>query len=170
MFPSDLELRELGLEDLDAVIQLVHRCDCTYLDWAPSDWRPPDLDWYRERWEERLPHPEVWARGAFDQRGAVVGFVAFRAEPDRSRVAHVNAVFVEPRRWRQGIARSLLSLAEEEMRARGYRFARLWTPEHAPACLFYERVGWRPEGQRDWFEPLGLHVVGYEKPLSPPTS
>ncbi len=170
MFPSDLELRELGLEDLDAVIQLVHRCDCTYLDWAPSDWRPPDLDWYRERWEERLPHPEVWARGAFDQRGAVVGFVAFRAEPDRSRVAHVNAVFVEPRRWRQGIARSLLSLAEEEMRAGGYRFARLWTPEHAPACLFYERVGWRPEGQRDWFEPLGLHVVGYEKPLSPPTS
>jgi len=170
MLPSDLELRELGLEDLDAVIQLVHRCDCTYLDWAPSDWRPPDLDWYRERWQERLPHPEVWTRGAFDQRGAVVGFVAFRAEPDRSRVAHVNAVFVEPRRWRQGIARSLLSLAEEEMRARGYRFARLWTPEHAPACLFYERVGWRPEGQRDWFEPLGLHVVGYEKPLSPPTS
>ena len=170
MLPRDLELRELSRGDLDAVIELISRCDHSYLEWAPAGWRPPDLGWYRERWEERLPHREMWARGAFDRSGELVGFVAFGPEPGRSRVAHVNAVFVDPAHWRRGVGRSLLAMAEEEMRARGHHFARLWTPEGAPACRFYERLGWRPERRRDWFEPLGLYVVGYEKPLSRSTS
>src|SRR5215218_9042701 len=122
MLPRDLELRELSRGDLDAVIELISRCDHSYLEWAPAGWRPPEPGWYRERWEERLPHREMWARGA-----------------------HVNAVFVDPAHWRRGVGRSLLAMAEEEMRARGHHFARLWTPEGAPACRFYERLGWRPE-------------------------
>lgn len=78
----------------------------------------------------------------------------------------MSAVFVDPARWRQGIATVLLSQAEEAMRERGYHLARFWTPEGAPARHFYETHGWRHDGQRMWHDRLHLHHVGYEKQLT----
>jgi len=82
--------------------------------------------------------------------------------------AHVSAVFVDPARWRQGIATVLLSQAEEAMRERGHHLARLWTPEDAPARRFYEAHGWRHDGRRTWHDRLQLAHVGYEKRLLTP--
>jgi GNAT superfamily N-acetyltransferase len=81
-------------------------------------------------------------------------------------VAHVSAVFVDPERWREGIAAALLDAAELAMREAGYRTARLFTPEGSPAERFYGARGWRATGERDWLEELGLNVVAYTKPLA----
>lgn len=158
------------MADLDAVIELIGRCDRTYLEWAPAGWRPPDLGWYRDRWEQRMRHPRHWTRGAFDGEGRLRGVVAWLPDRDvggrpRPRVAHVSAVFVDPARWREGIAGTLLGFAERAMREGGYQVARLFTPDGSPAERFYDAQGWRPSGQRDWLGELGMDVVAYTKVL-----
>ena len=172
--PPDLDVRPLVPGDLDAVIGLIGRCDRTYLEWAPAGWQPPELGWYRDRWERRMRDPEHWARGAFDREGGLRGLVAWLPELDaegcpRPGVAHVSAVFVDPPRWREGIAGALLALAEDAMRACGFSVAHLFTPAGSPAERLYETCGWQATGERDWFAELGLAVVGYRKPLTSPS-
>ena len=121
---------------------------------------------------ERLADPERWSRGAFDAEDRLVATFSWEQfkEPDSAEappgVAHASAVFVDPARWRQGIATGLLTQAEQAMRERGYRLARLWTPEGAPARRFYEAHEWRHDGRRMWHDRFRLHHIGYEKRLT----
>ena len=168
--PRDLSLCDLGLDDLEAVIGLVARCDRTYLEWAPRGWRVPNLELDRARWEESWRVPGRWTKGAVDPSRRLVAMAGWRPEQGADGralpgVAHISALFVDPTRWREGIAASLLELAEASMSAHGYRIARLWTPELAPARHFYEVAGWSVDGRRRWHEALELPVVGYEKRL-----
>ena len=168
--PGDLRLLDLGLDHIDAMIELVERCDRTYRAWAPEGWDVPDLELDRTRWEQSWSVSSRWLKGAVDGSERLVGLAGWRpySESDGrpvARVAHLSALFVDPSRWREGIATELLRLAEGAMRERGYRTARLWTPEGAPARWFYERAGWRQDGRRRWHEALRLPVVGYEKRL-----
>ena len=147
------------------------RCHATYREWAPTGWEPPEPEEADPKSDERLVDPKRWSRGAFDPEDRLVGTSSWEQFKDpesgetRPGVAHVSAVFVDPARWRQGIATVLLSQAEEAMRERGYHLARLWTPERAPAGRFYETLGWRHDGRRTWHDGLQLHHVGYEKQL-----
>ncbi len=167
--PADLRVRDLGPDDAVAVIALVSRAQATYRDFAPASWDPPEED--NDHWARTLRDPARSSRGAFEARGRLVAFIAwerFRARDSESStpaVAHVPALFVDPSRWRQGIATTLLKGAESAMRERGYHLARLWTPEGSPARRLYERNGWRPDGRRA-YDRLELWVVGYEKHLS----
>jgi GNAT superfamily N-acetyltransferase len=170
--PADLSLCNLGLEDLDAVIDLVGRCDRTYLDWAPIGWEVPNLELDRARWEESWEVPGRWTKGAVDRSHRLVAMAGWRPDRDAdgravAGVAHISSLFVDPSRWREGIAAALLELGEDAMWAHGYRMARLWTPELAPARRFYEASGWVVDGRRRWHEALELPVVGYEKRLRP---
>jgi GNAT superfamily N-acetyltransferase len=79
--------------------------------------------------------------------------------------AHVAACFTHPDRWREGIAGSLLAVAEQRMRDDGYREVQLWTPRDAPARGFYEATGWRHDGREQWLDELALPLVAYVKPL-----
>jgi GNAT superfamily N-acetyltransferase len=172
MNAGELQIREITPTDLAAVVELIARCDETYLDWAPPGWSPPDLDWYRDAWEARLASGEVWARGAFDRDGDLAGVVAVRPDMDRDErprpgVGQVFAVFVDPPRWRQGLGANLLGLAEEELRRRGYAASALWTPAGGPAERFYRRQGWHLQRGREFFDRLGLDMVRYEKGLTP---
>ena len=162
------------MSDVEATVALVERCDKTYLEWA-GDWTPPSSERERDRWQRLLERPDGWGHGAFDADGALAGVVAFRQAEEESGsaipgVAHVVAVFTDPRRWGQGIAAHLLGLAEEAMRERGFRVARLWTPRDAPARGFYEAAGWHLDGRAKWDEEFSLHLVGYEKPLTAPSA
>jgi GNAT superfamily N-acetyltransferase len=155
---------------MDALIALVDRCDRTYTDWAPPEWEPPDLTIYRERWEARAAVGEQWSLGAIDETGRIVGVVAWF--PERSAdgmvvpgIAHVNALFVDPSRWREGIASALLEMGLIAMRELDYGRAALWTPLGAPAEDFYRRLGWTPDGAQEWSPDLGLTVVRYTKQL-----
>ena len=170
--PSDLALGELAPDDLEEMLALVGRCDLTYLDWAPPDWLPPDVMADVARWRANWDRPHRGALGAFDDQRTLLGFVSWSQEVgDDERpvagVAHVSALFVDPARWKQGIASTLLERAEAAMIAAGLGTGRLWTPERAPARRFYEAVGWRHDGRRSWHAPLGLEVVAYEKQLRP---
>jgi GNAT superfamily N-acetyltransferase len=168
--PPDLSLCELGLDELDSMLELVGCCDRTYREWAPPGWDVPDLELDRARWERDWGQAGRWARGAVEESGRLVGMVAWRShrnERDRAvpGVAHLSALFVHPERWREGIGLALVENAEAAMRERGYRLAVLWTPEGAPARHFYEAIGWRVDGRRGWHEALQLPIVGYEKRL-----
>lgn len=171
--PRDLALRALGPGDLPTVVALIARCDATYREWAPAGWEPPDAERRKPESRERLADPQRWSRGAFDADARLVATAAWEQFKDREGeeerppgIAHVSAMFVDPSRWRQGIATALLGHAEESMRERGYHVARLWTPEGAGARRFYEKHGWRPDGRRKWHDRLQLHILGYEKPIA----
>ncbi len=170
--PADLSVRDVAPGDLHALVELMSRCHATYREWAPVGWEPPEPEEADPKSHERLADPERWSRGAFDAEDRLVAtsnWEQFKDPESREGapgVAHVSAVFVDPARWRQGIATGLLTAAEQAMLERGYSLARLWTPEGAPACRFYEARGWHRDGRRMWHERWLLHHIGYEKRLT----
>jgi GNAT superfamily N-acetyltransferase len=191
--PDDVEVRVPAPADVDGIAALVAACDETYRAWAPAGWTPPPPGRELDRWRGRITDGSWWTRIAVEPSGRIVGLVCFTqavaqrtvpAPPGRLPVkpqrpldesvvgldpipfrAHVSAVFTHPDRWREGIAAGLLGLAEEAMRAEGYREVQLWTPRDAPARRFYEASGWRHDGREMWLAELGLPIVAYVKPL-----
>jgi GNAT superfamily N-acetyltransferase len=191
--PADLVVRAPGHGDVDLIAALISACDDSYRAWAPAGWTPPPPGRELDRWRGRITDGSWWTRIAVEQDGGrVVGLVCFTqavvqrslpAAPGKLPVrpprgiddvvglepipgrAHVSAVFTHPDRWREGIAAGLLALAEDAMRAEGYREVQLWTPRDAPARRFYEATGWRHDGREQWLAELALPIVAYVKPL-----
>jgi GNAT superfamily N-acetyltransferase len=164
--------RPARVSDAEAIADLMRACDATYEQWLPRGWTPPEVG---AELTTRFMDPDRWSL-AVEEDGELVGFASFRQAHDDSDpgvrsgpplagVAHVGAVFVRPSHWRRGIAARMLSLAEDEMRARGFRRAVLWTPDGAPAERFYLAQGWERDGRRAWHRWMGLGVVGYAKRL-----
>ena len=158
--PADLHERPLVSGDMAALTDLARVCDETYLEWTPAGWTVPVAP---PHWADRYLAPDAWARVAVDEAGQLLATVAFRRADVDDFVAHVGLVFVHPSRWRQGIAGSMLTLAETEMVARGYGREQLWTPEGAPAEQFYTARGWKRDGRRAWHPWVALTVVGYAR-------
>jgi GNAT superfamily N-acetyltransferase len=171
--PSDLELRELRVEDADAIASLIGACDQTYLQWAPSGWTTPPESEAREKWTRRLAEPERWTLGAVDAKGRLVAMVAARqATAGEGREVLLGrglleALFVDPPRWGQRIGIGLLERAESAMQGLGFDVAVLSTPEAAPARAFYEKAGWSSNGVREYLESFDMWMVEYEKQLRP---
>ena len=176
--PADLELRPAAPGDERAIADMIAACDESYREWAPAGWEPPGPGRELDRWRGRITDGSWWTRVAVEPGGRVVGLVCFtqavtQAAPGTEEVtpepipqrAHVSAVFTHPDRWREGIAATLLALAEDAMRAEGYREVQLWTPREAPARRFYEAAGWRPDGREQWLAELALPIVAYVRSL-----
>ncbi len=189
--PADLEVRVPAPGEERAIADMVAACDETYRAWAPPGWEPPPPGRELDRWRGRIMDGSWWTRIAVEPGGRVVGLVCFAQAvvqpalpaagglPVRARTsgrdrlelepiphrAHVSAVFTHPDRWREGIAAAMLALAEDAMRAEGYREVQLWTPREAPARAFYEASGWRHDGREQWLDELALAIVAYVKPL-----
>jgi GNAT superfamily N-acetyltransferase len=167
-----VRLRPATRADVPALTTLVRRCDESARAWAgPHVPIPPEAGEELE-WELRFARTGAWIHVAEDDDGAIAGVVAFAngqvSREDRTLVpglAHVSAVFVDPARWRRGIARTLLDAAEAAMRAGGYERAQLWTLEGSPAERLYSALGWVRDGRRDVYPPMGLDVVAYVKAL-----
>lgn len=168
-----VSLRPATRADIPALTRLVRRCDESHRAWAGPDLRMPDPEGEELEWDVRFARSGAWIQVAVDDdAGAIVGAVAFAratvSREDRTPVAglgHVSAVFVDPDHWRRGIARQMLAAAEEAMRAAGHDRAQLWTLEGSPAEKLYASLGWRRDGRRDSFPPMGLMTVAYVKPL-----
>jgi GNAT superfamily N-acetyltransferase len=169
-------LRPATRDDLRALTALTRRCDASHRAWAGDDLPIPPEEGEELEWELRLARSGAWVRVAEDEDardGAIVGVIAFaRAQVARDDptpvpgLAHVSALFVDPDHWRRGIARTLLDAAEDAMRASGYDRAQLWTLEGSPAEKLYAALGWRRDGRRDVFAPMGLATVAYVKTLT----
>jgi GNAT superfamily N-acetyltransferase len=167
-------LRPATRADIPALTVLVRRCDESHRAWAGSEIRMPDPAGEELEWDLRFARSGAWIHVAVedDAPPRVVGAIAFAratvARDDRTPVAglgHVSAVFVDPDHWRRGIARRMLGAAEAAMRAAGHDRAQLWTLEGSPAEQLYASLGWRRDGRRDTFPPMGLPTVAYVKPL-----
>jgi GNAT superfamily N-acetyltransferase len=173
---GDLAVRAPAGGDVGGIAALVAACDETYRDWTGPGWEPPPPGRELDRWRGRITDGSWWTRVAVEAGGRIVGLACFTQaivqRPDEALGllpipgrAHVSAVFTHPDRWRQGVARGLLEIAEEAMRDEGYSEVQLWTPLDAPARRFYEATGWTADGRRQWLAELGLPIVAYVKPL-----
>jgi GNAT superfamily N-acetyltransferase len=160
--PADLRERPLEAGDMPALTELARICDETYLEWTGPGWTVPLAP---RGWADRYLKPDAWSRVAMGDAG-LVATVAFPT-PRRhdASAAHVGLVFVHPSRWREDIARTMLTRTDAEMIARGYVREQLWTPLGAPAEAFYVACGWARDGRREWHPWVGLEMVGYARDL-----
>jgi GNAT superfamily N-acetyltransferase len=156
---SPIVTRRAGLGDLDMLLANTVAGLASYVDFAPPGWEPPNRAGERDRQAELLEHPDTWALLALID-DAMVGHVTFTAARERSAdeppvawqtrsvipgLAHLSQLFVLPDWWGRGVAPLLHHAAIDEMTARSYAAARLFTPtQHARARRFYERRGSRP--------------------------
>jgi GNAT superfamily N-acetyltransferase len=166
-------LRPATRADIPALTRLTRRCDESHRAWVGRDLPIPAEEGEELEWDLRFARTSAWIHVAEDGRdGAIAGVVAFaaaQASPqDRSLVpglAHVSAVFVDPGHWRRGVARGLLGAADAAMLAADFDRAQLWTLEGSPAEQLYTALGWRRDGRRDVYPPMGLDTVAYVKTL-----
>jgi ribosomal protein S18 acetylase RimI-like enzyme len=113
-----------------------------------------DLAGETATWSERLGAPAaVWVRVAFIAEPPVpprlVGFVS--AGPARHAgeegLGEVWAIYVDPEAQGRGAGRALMDAAVRGLATRGFGDAVLWVFEaNASARVFYERLGWAPDG------------------------
>lgn len=171
-------MRPASPEDLDALLTDVQAGFDSYADFAPSGWRSRSVEQDRARTAELLADPRTWALLALAETrpiGHVAFFPARRQEQDRRRhwserptipgLAHLWQLFVLPEWWGRGVGAALHDAAVAEMRARGFRGARLYTPSaHSRARRFYERRGWIATGSQ-WNDDLQLTLAEYRVAL-----
>jgi ribosomal protein S18 acetylase RimI-like enzyme len=165
-------LRRPGPSDLDALADNVAEGFDSYRAFAGAGWEPPPREGMRAELDELLPRGYFWCLLA-EVDGRTAGHVAIMpatesrwatAEPD---VAHLFHIFVRPPFQGSGLAAELLCMAVEEMRARGYAAARLFTPAgQARARRFYEREGWSAAGGPSFATGLGLELVEYRRDVA----
>jgi GNAT superfamily N-acetyltransferase len=63
-------------------------------------------------------------------------------------VAELVAIYVDPKRWRQGVGRGLVAEALRRTAAMGFTELSLWTlVQNEPAITFYEDLGWKRDGR-----------------------
>jgi GNAT superfamily N-acetyltransferase len=96
-----------------------------------------------------------------DVDGAVMGFVAVGAGREQvggPEVGELVAIYVLPAVAGNGTGRALHDAGIAWLTARGFTVARLWIlSANARARDFYERMGWRPDGQTR-VETIGVEV------------
>jgi GNAT superfamily N-acetyltransferase len=160
-----ISLRAPEPADIDAMLALIDACDGTYREFAPAGWEPPPAG--SARWVAELGRRGEWARVALEAPAGVVGLVAWGPAgtgPGRAPIpgiAHLSALFVDPRHWCRGIGTRLLDAAIDAMRGAGYARAQLMTIEGSPAEAFYRAQGWRRDGRDAFHQLVGLPAVGY---------
>jgi len=104
-----------------------------------------------EEWEAQIIDPDVICLLA-DLDGEPAAFAVLRASPDSdadpAAVALLDRLYTDPGAWGRGLGRALVARAMEDLRARGFREATLWTAEWNRSRGFYEAIGWSLDGAR----------------------
>jgi GNAT superfamily N-acetyltransferase len=99
--------------------------------------------------EELLANPDLSVLVS-DEDGEVVGYTGCGASRDtdtRAEVGEVRSMFVAPRAWRTGVGRALMEAALDDLRARGYTEAIVWSfADNEPANRLYESAGFTRDG------------------------
>jgi GNAT superfamily N-acetyltransferase len=168
-----ITIRRATRADADAFATTVAEGFDAYRSFAPEGWEPPDRLEFALGIAIRLGQPGLSAWVAEEpEGGAVVGHVTYlpateaRVPSDDPELAHLEQLFVRRAHWGTGIASRLLAVAVEDAAAAGYTRMRLGTPsEHLRARRFYEREGWRTDGEVLEETPLGLPLVEYHLAL-----
>jgi GrpB-like predicted nucleotidyltransferase (UPF0157 family)/GNAT superfamily N-acetyltransferase len=90
---------------------------------------------------------------------------AWRAVEDPT-LAHLRQLFLAPDHWGTGLAHRLHAHAVAAAGERGFTAMRLFTPTgQARARRFYEREGWRVDGEPFCDPGFGLQLIAYRRSL-----
>jgi len=147
----DVEIRELRVGDLDAVVELSVRA------WEPVYASLREVlgdpiffrlnpDWREDQAEAVRSSCTSDDRDAFVAvvDGRVVGFATIALNAFHERMGVIDIVGVDPDYQRRGIATQLIDRSLEHMRSSGMDIAAVGTggdPGHAPARAAYEALG-----------------------------
>jgi ribosomal protein S18 acetylase RimI-like enzyme len=138
--------------------------------WALAD--APDA--FASTLEQEAAFPEqVWRLRAEGGEGSVnfiasegdagIGMAAIFAVANVPGRAHLVGMWVDPQHRRRGVAQALVEQAVCWAEERQAREVILWVADHnIPARMLYERVGFRPTGER---QPLPSNPVLMESLL-----
>ncbi|MHB1234066.1 MAG: GNAT family N-acetyltransferase [Microbacteriaceae bacterium] len=117
-----------------------------------------------QMWEKALTGGGDEHVAALDEDGLLVGFIGYRTTSLYS--GYISSLYVSPYAQGAGYGRLLLTQAEDELRAKGAKTARLWVFEqNEPSRRFYEKAGWMLDGTRETLEEWGQPQVGMSKQL-----
>ena len=186
---SDIELRRVSPDDLDAIVSVhIRSWQHTYRGLLPEEFlQGLDPDPRRQYWSERIkldatPRHRVVVAAA---NKTTIGFVytcpnTSADAPDAPREARstespvgntapvglLEYIHVDPDWLGKGIGKSLMHAAMQEMRQEGFDSSVLWViRENSRARRFYESVGWRTDG----LTRMEHLAVGREAGLEVPT-
>src|SRR6266508_3040865 len=144
---DELKIRPAGPGDVDAIVRI-------YVDSWNAGFGPRmpaiEADAARiGRWRKALAKSSS-TRWWLAERGAeIVGFVGIgpSRDPVDPSLGEIDTIAVDPRAWRTGVGKALMSVAFEGLRSAGYHSAVLWTLSDYPqAESFYVATGWRLNG------------------------
>ena len=91
-----------------------------------------------------------------DEEGEVIGFVGWKKESEEE--AHIRGMAVSPAGRGQGVARTLLSQVDDDVRSAGCSFISLDTTEYLQSAIkLYERNGFERSGKTDDFYGMTIH-------------
>ena len=154
--------------DIEAVVELVVRCDRLISDWAPAGWQLPDGHAEHELgvWREELALDRFRAEVACEA-GAIAGVVATKGSlaDEGPGSGHITSLFVDPRAHGRGLGAALLARAEAWLRDDGCDRATLSVLSGSPAIGFYEAQGWIRDGRIRHYDEFDLPTIGFAKPL-----
>lgn len=124
-----------------------------------------------EQWGGFLAETDEGDVVVADADGDVVGFAwvgPARDDDADASTGELLAIYLLAEHWDAGIGKALHDAGVERLRARGFARATLWVLDgNERAQAFYERQGWRPDGEAkvehaDGFE---LRELRYARPL-----
>jgi GNAT superfamily N-acetyltransferase len=98
-------------------------------------------------WLERIEaNLDVWVA---ETDAGIVGFVAAGPSRTEDGFGELYAIYVLPDAWGSGAAPALMAAFKDWLEREGYTTAMLWVLADNPrARRFYEREGWRVDGER----------------------
>jgi ribosomal protein S18 acetylase RimI-like enzyme len=110
-----------------------------------------DIDARAERYRRRMVEGTRYETLVATDGPAVVGYVSLGPYRDGEAVdetvGEILAIYVDPRRWRGGAGRLLVTAALARLAEHGWDETRLWVLEaNDSARRFYADLGFRPDG------------------------
>ena len=126
-----------------------------------------------QQWDARIASDEGRA-GVFvaDADGEIVGFASCgptHEDHGMPGAGELQAIYLLPGWWGQGVGRTLLAKAVARLRDDGHRRAMLWVlTANDRARRFYESAGWSCDGTEQMYQRQGYDIpeVRYVRDLS----
>ncbi len=104
----------------------------------------------------------------FEEEGIIKGVMTVGPcrNEDKQSAFELWGIYIEPLMKRQGIGRRCVEYCERIAQERGYKENVLWVFEkNETAKMFYERLGYKPDGKEALLEKYSAKEVRYIKKL-----
>jgi GNAT superfamily N-acetyltransferase len=167
----DIEIRLAGSGDAQAIAEIqVRSWQAAYAAFLDPAWLAAlsAADW-RKGWEPRLALPDRTGPLVAVADGRVAGFSSYgRVDPEHPlppEYAELYTLYVDPDYYSRGIGAALLGASLRVLAGAGYKNCALWCYEpNEGARRFYEREGWRLNGERRGYDS-GPDAIRYVREL-----